>query len=413
MKKNNIILSVLFGFFPGLMRLISVFPRCYYLSIGIVSILVMIALGVFRRTKKEWIYCLPVCIISFAIWIGYSSISGDESIDFSKVTFSDQYTVSPELYSRADEGDVDAQLQIAEGLLLQHQAKGGGYIVTEYSDLPDILYYATLAAEQGSPKGYFILGLSNLSGLSGPRKVNHAISDFQKAIEIDPNYEDAFVGLLNIDSLKYSHPTVYTKYYTLYQELLEKRNRLRNTILDSLSFYNDTSVTNEVINSYLIRNDADVRSIISKDRFVLVNLLALLHFKNNDDVMLNYRDYYVGDRELNTWTIKAHLKDWSLSPRSRNIDSLITMLPIELLDNLIDPQDPRFDVYLKASVRNEAAYQKYIYNKCTTEYYDSVINYSSRLIDKHLKSIKPSISKKNWKSAISNLSPDVTVTFDF
>lgn len=414
MKENNgIIWGFLMSFFPGAMRLFSMFPRSVYMALLIISVVFMLILFILRKKyRNAWLYCIPFAIVSLIVWCGYFSLHPVEK-SYDLYTLTDFDKVPKELVEKADAGDVDAQIEVAMSLMTMQTGENGTYEINQYSDLERIRHYASMAAENNSSQGYLLAGIAKYYGIGGPVLRNQAINDFEKSIELDPNNRDAYVNLLRIDSLKYTHPEKFQKYNSSLEELIDKENRHAVAVLDSLyMLFRKPELSKEDLRSFLERHDDVMHEYLPKNQEIVYTLLIQLSRFNDNENLDKYFSYYNNPRSLNSLRILSHIDKWQLNNQSENVDSLLTLAPSVMLEAVMDnANEIAVGPYLDLIIGNEYINQLYAESSISKYRRDSIIALSIPYLQNLNRNLKPKITKKSLRDVEPSDSTE-TIVFE-
>ena len=390
MKENNgIIAGILMACFPGAMRLFSLLPRHYFFIIaGIAAILSVVLYFYNKKYKRGWLYCLPVVAISLLIGIFmYPKVSEDARIN---AVVRSGSVIPQELIDRADAGDMDAQEEV---LTLWVQSK---YKSAHDVNIVRVRKYATNAAENNSALGFLASGFLKESGFGGEKYRNQAISDYLKAIELDPTRLESYQLLLAVDALTETHPDLYEDYNRRFNELetdiVDSKNRCVDSLLTLL--YGENLSKEEFI-SFLDRNSSVIHKALPISLSLQKTFFCVLIELGCTERITEYECCVTDKTDLNVLTIMPHLPKWELNTYSRNIDSLITMLPGRMLNTVQVYSDVlRFDNYSKAAVNLEVLYRKYLSGKITSDQYADEIERIKGRVYAEVKNMSRAITRR-------------------
>lgn len=401
MKENNgIIWGFLMSFFPGAMRLFSFFPRSVYMALLILSVVFMLILFIVRKKyKNAWLYCIPFAVVSLIVWSSYFSLHPVEK-SYDLYTLTDFDKVPKELVEKADAGDVDAQIEVVMSLMTMRTDENGNYRINQYSDLDRIRHYASMAAENNSSQGYLLAGIAKYLGVGGPALRNQAINDFEKSIELDPENRDAYINLLIIDSLRYTHPEKFEKYSTILNDLINKENSYAVSVLDSLYvLFRKSDLAREELSSFLERHDDVMQEYLPKNQEIVYTLLIQLSRFNDNENLDKYFSYYDKPRSLNSLRILSHIDNWQLHNQSENVDSLLALAPSVMLEAVMEnAREIAVGRYLDLVIVNEYFNQLYAESAISRHRRDSIINLGKSYLQSLNKNLTPKISKKSLRN---------------
>ena len=396
MRENNgIIWGILATFFPGAMRLFSIFPRWTFFMVAALVSAAAFILYIFRETyQKGWQTCVPIIVISLVVGLfSYQVPEQDLKID---AAFTTPSTLPEDLIARADSGDVDAQLEIVMSLMTSRK-EDGKYVLTNHTDLATMNKYAQLAAENNSAKGYMLSGIMKSHGFGSPILKNQAIDDFIKSIELDPGNLDAYSNLLGIKDLEETHPDIYAHYYAKVRELLLEKEYRKKDVIDSLAALSrQRNLDKETLEDYLTRHDATIQEAIPENPDLLVYIMNLLTQFRAYDRFPAYTSHIGKDKQLSMITVLPHIKTWELDRYSTSIDSLLVIASDPMLSEAQAHSDLlELDPYQKASISLELSERK-LEQK---EYDPKTFAQENRRIDAsvkgHIRQMKPVIKRRN------------------
>lgn len=368
MKENNgIIAGILMACFPGAMRLFSLLPRHYFFIIaGLAAILSVVLYFYNKKYKRGWLYCLPVVAISLLIGIFMYPKVSEDAIN---VVVRSGSVIPQKLIDRADAGDLDAQEEVLT-LWVQSESKSAhdGNIVR-------VRKYATQAAENNSSLGFMVSGFLKENGFGGEKYRNQAISDYLKAIELAPTRIESYQLLLAVDALTETHPDLYADYNRRYDELKTDIVDSKNRCIDSLlTLLYGANLSKEELISFLDMNSCIIHEVLPQSLSLQTALFFVLIELGCTERITEYESCVTDNADLKVLAIMPHLPNWELNTYSRNIDSLITMLPERMLNTVQAYSDVlRFDNYSKAAVNLEVLYRKYLSGKITSHQYKDEI----------------------------------------
>lgn len=394
MRNNNgILVGILTTFFPGLLRLLSIFPRVCFLIFSGVAIVVAIVLYFLEKKDSRviWVLC-SAGIISLLLGLFSYSKPNEETID--TIIVSTRNTIPQKLLDRADEGDVDAQVEVVMQLLKSYQSDSG-YSISLLTDVETMNKYASLAAENGSSQGYMLSGVMNANGWGGPILRNQAIADFRKAIDINPDYKSAYINLLQIDSLEVTHPDIYREYLKLYQEYLDREDQRKQYVIDSLNILiNKSDLTKDELGSYLDAYDEIIYPIMADNKKGLITLLSAIVATGQKDKLIRYNTQLGADRSLTSVTALLHVPQWNLNKNSDNLDSLLKIASVPMLSmsqHYTDSLD--LDGYIIGCIDQEMAIRKFQNGTYDTEAFKASRKSMDNQIKRLSKTIRPVIGR--------------------
>lgn len=404
MRENNgIIEGLVMMVFPGAMRIFSLIPRLYFFIIAIAAVLIAVILYTFKdKYRSGWVNCIPVAVI--ALIIGLFSYPKVDSEIRDGITVSTQNTVPEELLAKADAGDVQAQIDVVMALMRANKDADGNGQISLCSDMERMNKYASLAAENESSTGYVLSGIMKMFGIGGPKLKNQALSDFKKAIELDPKNKDAYVNLLRIDSLRITHPEEFSYYYQRIVEIADEEERHIRSVLDSLYvLFQKSDLSKDELSGYLDRYDSVIQPVLSDNREVLVTLLNMLAMRGCEGYIPKYEHHLGNDRFLTPITVLPHIETWNLNRYSKDLDSLLRISAHPMLNAAIDfAEELDLDEYTKASVEKEIAYRDFSEGRLSRKEYDELVAQNKKSVNQAVMSLRPIIGRRGIISELKD-----------
>ena len=389
--------------FPGAMRIFSLIPRLYFFIIAIAAVLIAGILYAFKdKYRNGWVNCIPVTVIALLIGLfSYPKVNPEVR---DGITVSTQNTVPEELLAKADAGDVQAQIDVVMALMHANKGADGNGQISLCSDMERMNKYASLAAENESSTGYVLSGIMKMFGIGGPKLRNQALSDFKRAIELDPNNKDAYVNLLRIDSLQITHPEEFSYHYQKLVEIAEEEEKHIRSVLDSLYvLFQKPDLSKDELSGYLDRYDSVIQPVLPYNREVLVTLLNVLAMRGCEGYIPKYEHHLGNDRFLTPITVLPHVKTWNLNRYSKDLDSLLRISAPPMLTAAMDfAGELGLDEYIKASVEKEIAYRDFSEGRLNQKEYDELVAQNKRSVNQAVMSLRPIIGRRGVTSELKD-----------